>query len=114
MFTFILVPLYTDLLQKREYGKVSIIFAWMIFFNVIFFAYGMETTFLDSILKKLIKIVSSERPLRYPFWTSISFLLLPYCFRTLPLLTVVQIAAIRYLRHLDNYFDALVIIPFQN
>ena len=44
MFSFLLVPLYTDLLPKAEYGKVSIIFAWMIFFNVIL-AYGMETAF---------------------------------------------------------------------
>jgi hypothetical protein len=40
----LLVPLYTDLL-KEEYGKLSVIFAFMIFFNVIL-AYGMETAFL--------------------------------------------------------------------
>jgi O-antigen/teichoic acid export membrane protein len=44
MFSFLLVPIYTDLLPKAAYGKVSIIFSWMIFFNVIL-AYGMETAF---------------------------------------------------------------------
>jgi O-antigen/teichoic acid export membrane protein len=44
MFSFLLVPLYTDLLPKAAYGKVTIVFAWMIFFNVIL-AYGMETAF---------------------------------------------------------------------
>jgi O-antigen/teichoic acid export membrane protein len=33
--------LYTDLLPEAEYGKVSIIFALMIFFNVVL-SYGME------------------------------------------------------------------------
>lgn len=45
MLSFILLPLYTHLLPtKAEYGKVSIIFAWIVLFNVIL-AYGMETAF---------------------------------------------------------------------
>ncbi len=44
MLSFILVPLYTDILPKKEYGEVSIIFSWIILFNVIL-SYGMETAF---------------------------------------------------------------------
>ena len=44
MFTFLLVPIYTDMLPKAMYGKISEIFAYMIFFNVVL-SYGMETAF---------------------------------------------------------------------
>ena len=46
MLSFILVPLYTSpgVLPREEYGEVSILFAWMVFFNVLL-AYGMETAF---------------------------------------------------------------------
>ena len=46
MFSFILVPLYTNpaVLNVQEYGEVSVIFSWMVLFNVIL-AYGMETAF---------------------------------------------------------------------
>ena len=45
VLSFILLPLYTHVLPtKAEYGKVSIIFAWIVVFNVIL-AYGMETAF---------------------------------------------------------------------
>ena len=44
MLTFLLVPLYTEVLEVGVYGKVSIIFSWFAIFNVIL-AYGMETAF---------------------------------------------------------------------
>ncbi|RAV29433.1 oligosaccharide flippase family protein [Sinomicrobium soli] len=45
MLSFILVPLYTQLLpDEKEYGEVSIVFTWILIFNVIL-AYGMETAF---------------------------------------------------------------------
>jgi len=46
MMSFLLVPLYTSpgVLPKEEYGKVTVIFAYMIFFNVIL-AYGIKTAF---------------------------------------------------------------------
>ncbi len=47
MLTFLLVPLYTSpnvLDSVADYGKVSIVFSWVIIFNVIL-AYGMETAF---------------------------------------------------------------------
>ncbi|RNL88692.1 polysaccharide biosynthesis protein [Sinomicrobium pectinilyticum] len=44
MLNFILVPLYTDILPKEEYGEVNIVYSWIALFNVIL-AYGMETAF---------------------------------------------------------------------
>ncbi|UZO81663.1 oligosaccharide flippase family protein [Aquimarina sp. ERC-38] len=44
MFSFLLLPLYTNILPEDEYGKVTIIFSYFIICNVIL-AYGMETAF---------------------------------------------------------------------
>lgn len=40
--SFLLVPLYTDLLNVGVYGTVSIIFSWLVLFNIVL-SYGMET-----------------------------------------------------------------------
>ena len=44
MLSFLLVRLYVDYMPAEEYGEVSVIFAYLIFFNVIL-SYGMETAF---------------------------------------------------------------------
>ncbi|MGC1516442.1 MAG: oligosaccharide flippase family protein [Maribacter sp.] len=44
MISFILVPLYTDVMPPGTYGEVTLIFSWFAIFNV-FMAYGMETAF---------------------------------------------------------------------
>lgn len=46
MFSFVLTPLYTSegVMDVPQYAKVSIIFSWIVFFNVLL-AYGMETAF---------------------------------------------------------------------
>ncbi|WP_378186008.1 lipopolysaccharide biosynthesis protein [Aquimarina sp. W85] len=44
MLSFILVPLYTDILPADEYGKISFVFSYIVMFNVLL-AYGMETAF---------------------------------------------------------------------
>ena len=44
MLSFILVPIYTDVMAPGLYGEVSVIFAWFAIFNVLL-AYGMETAF---------------------------------------------------------------------
>ena len=111
MFSFILVPLYTDLLPEVEYGKVSIIFAWMIFFNVVL-AYGMETAFFRFYNKETDKSSVVETSSVSLFWTTVSFLFIALLFRD-------QLS--HYLRIDVQYityaiwilvFDALVIIPF--
>ncbi len=44
MLSFLLLPLYTEVLETAGFGEVSIIFSWFAIFNVIL-SYGMETAF---------------------------------------------------------------------
>lgn len=44
MLSFLLLPLYTNLLATAGFGAVTVIFSWFAIFNV-FLAYGMETAF---------------------------------------------------------------------
>lgn len=111
MFSFLLVPLYTDLLPKAEYGKVSIIFAYMIFFNVIL-AYGMETTFFRFYNNEDDKKSVVETTTVSIFWTSILFLFLALLFRNS--LSVWMGIDVQYITFTIWILalDALVIIPF--
>lgn len=111
MFSFILVPLYTDLLPKAEYGKVSIIFAWMIFFNVIL-AYGFETAFFRFYNKETDKKSVVETTSVSLFWTSISFLFIALLFRNkLAIWSGIDAQYITYTIWI-LVLDALVIVPF--
>ena len=111
MFSFLLVPLYTDLLPKAAYGKVTIIFAWMIFFNVIL-AYGMETTFFRFYNNETDKKAVIETTTVSIFWSTLLFLF--------PALLLKNYLA--ELSGIDEQFiiytiwilvlDALVIVPF--
>ena len=111
MFSFLLVPLYTDLLPKAAYGKVTIIFAWMIFFNVIL-AYGMETTFFRFYNNETNKKAVIETTTVSIFWSTLLFLF--------PALLLKNYLA--ELSGIDEQFiiytiwilvlDALVIVPF--
>lgn len=111
MFSFLLVPLYTNLLPKAEYGKVSIIFAYMIFFNVIL-AYGMETAFFRFYNKEDDKDKVIETATVSLFWTTIVFLFVALLYRsTLSDLTGIDAQYIGYTIWILA-LDALVIIPF--
>lgn len=111
MFSFLLVPIYTDILPKAEYGKVSIIFAWMIFFNVIL-AYGMETAFFRFYNKESDKKTVVETSMISIFWTTLVFLATALLFRT----TLADWSGIdsQYITYTIWILalDALVIIPF--
>ncbi|MFA9187123.1 oligosaccharide flippase family protein [Flavobacterium sp. FBOR7N2.3] len=111
MFSFLLVPLYTDLLPKAEYGKVTIIFAWMIFFNVIL-AYGMETAFFRFYNKEENKQTVVETSMVSIFWTTVVFLVVALLFRTsLADWSGIDSQYISYAIWILA-LDALVIIPF--
>lgn len=111
MISFLLNPLYVHALPKAEFADVSIIFAWLVFFNVVL-SYGMETAFfrfynLEENKQKVIATATISI-----FWSSIAFL-------TLGLLYRVFIA--NYIGVKTEYItytiwilvlDALVIIPF--
>lgn len=74
MFSFILTPLYThpDVMDKGEYGEVSIIFSWLVLFNVVL-AYGMETAFFRFYNTEKKKDVLSTSTISI-FWSSVLFL----------------------------------------
>jgi O-antigen/teichoic acid export membrane protein len=111
MFSFLLVPLYTDLLPKEEYGKLSVIFAFMIFFNVIL-AYGMETAFFRFYSKESNKNAVVETSMVSIFWTTISFLFIALLSRNyLSEWSGVDAQYIGYTIWILA-LDALVIIPF--
>lgn len=81
IFSFILVPLYTGVLPKDLYGEISIIFAYMVFFNVVL-SYGMETSFFrfyntESDRQKVLNTSTTT-----VFWSSMMFLVLGLLFRS--------------------------------
>lgn len=111
MFSFFLVPLYTDLLPKAEYGQVNVIFAYLIFFNVIL-AYGMETSFFRFYNTETDKKTVVETSTVSIFWTTLLFLALALLYRTsLSGLIGVDVQYVTYIIWILA-FDALVIIPF--
>lgn len=111
MISFFLVPLYTDLLPKAAYGKVTIIFSYLIFFNVIL-AYGMETAFFRFYNKEADKKSVVETSMVSIFWTSLTFLGTALLFRnTLAAFSEIDVKYVTYTIWI-LVLDALVVIPF--
>jgi O-antigen/teichoic acid export membrane protein len=111
MMSFFLVPLYTELLPKAAYGKVTIIFSYIIFFNVIL-AYGLETAFFRFYNKETDKKSVVETAMISIFWTSIAFLAGALIFRnTLATYSGIDVQFVTYTIWI-LVLDALVIIPF--
>lgn len=111
MLSFFLVPLYTELLPKAAYGKVTIIFAYMIFFNVIL-AYGMETAFFRFYNKESDKKNVIETATISIFWTSLVFLIIALFNRNaLAEFSGIDVQYVTYAIWI-LVLDALVIVPF--
>ncbi len=111
MISFMLNPLYVDRLPKQEFADVSIVFAWLVFFNVIL-SYGMETAFFRFYNKEEDKKSVISTATVSIFWSSISFLFLALIFRnTLSHLAEIKVEYITYTIWI-LVLDALVIIPF--
>ena len=111
MFSFLLVPLYTDLLPKAAYGKITEIFAFMIFFNVVL-SYGMETAFFRFYNSEKTKESVVETCTISIFWTTIMFLFSTLLFQnTIAKLTGIDVQNVTYTIWILT-LDALVIIPF--
>ncbi len=111
MLSFLLVPLYTDQLPTEEYGKVSIIFSYLVLFNVLL-AYGMETAFFRFFSKESDKekVVSTS---------AISMAISSFIFLVIALLLKEEISVwtdikLEYINLVIwiLLLDALVIIPF--
>ena len=111
MLSFLLVRLYTGILPTGEYGDVSIVLSWMVFFNVVL-SYGMETAFFrfyNSETDKENVIATSTISI---FWSSIIFLFGALIFRgTLASLANVEVQYVTYAIWI-LVLDALVIVPF--
>jgi O-antigen/teichoic acid export membrane protein len=111
MLSFLLVRLYTGILPTGDYGEVTIVLAYMVFFNVIL-SYGMETGFFrfyNSEADKENVIATSTISI---FWSTIFFLFGALVFReTLANYADVKVQYVTYSIWILA-LDALVIIPF--
>ncbi len=111
MISFLLNPLYVHALPKQEFADVSIVFAWLVFFNVIL-SYGMETAFFrfyntEDNKKNVISTATIS-----VFWSSITFLIISLLYRnTISRWSGINLEYVTYTIWILT-FDALAIIPF--
>ncbi|MBP9849389.1 MAG: polysaccharide biosynthesis C-terminal domain-containing protein [Flavobacterium sp.] len=111
MLSFLLVRLYTDYLPNNEYGEVSVIFSYLVFFNVVL-SYGMETAFFrfyntEEHKNKVISTATISL-----FWSTIGFLVLFLLFRkNFALWSEIKVEYIVFTIWILA-LDALAIIPF--
>ncbi len=112
MLSFLLTPLYTQVLDTTaEYGEISVIFSYMIIFNVLL-AYGMETAFFRFFHKRENKAGVISTSSISLIGSSILFLGLAFLLQNqIALLTEISVRYIRFVIWI-LFFDALVIIPF--
>lgn len=111
MIGFIMAPLHMQWLPDNAYGNYTLIFSWMMFFNVIL-AFGMETAFFRFYNKRENKKEVINNSIWYLFLVSFVFLGIAFLFKN----------------EIDHYFeiqpvvttfllwilvlDTLVVIPF--
>lgn len=112
IISFILNPLFVNYLPDRAAnGDVALIFAYLVFFNVIL-AYGMETAFFRFYNKEENKKSVISTSMVSLFWSSIAFLFIGLLFRkTVADWTNINVENITYAIWI-LVLDALVIIPF--
>jgi O-antigen/teichoic acid export membrane protein len=80
MLSFLLVPLYTAVLLTSEFGEISIVFSWIVLFNVIL-AYGMETAFFRFFTKENNKSTVVSTSTISLIFTTLLFLAAAFTFR---------------------------------
>jgi O-antigen/teichoic acid export membrane protein len=111
MFSFLLVPLYTAVLPKEEYGSIIVIYAYFILFNVIL-AYVMETAFFRFYTKS----ESKGKVMSTSAWSLVvsSVLMLGLAFLVRENISAWTQIPVRYISFIIGILllDALVIIPF--
>ncbi len=111
MLTFLLTPLYTDVMAVGVYGKVSIIFAWFAIFNVIL-AYGMETAFFRFFNKEEDKEKVVGTSTLSIIITSVIIFLTAFLLKNqIAVITDIEVQHINFVIWI-LLLDALVIIPF--
>ncbi|WP_340201158.1 lipopolysaccharide biosynthesis protein [Ascidiimonas sp. W6] len=111
ILTVLLTRLYTDKLPTDEYGVVNLVFAYMVFSNVIL-SYGMETAFFRFMNKNEKKSEVQATALTTLLITSILFLCIVFPFReAIASFMNVQTIYVTYAIGI-LVLDALVVIPF--
>lgn len=112
IISFILNPLFVYYLKdKSEMGEVSVIFSYLVFFNVIL-SYGMETAFFRFYHTEENKRNVISTTTISLFWSSIGFLIISLLFRkTLSVWADISVEYITYTIWILA-LDALAIIPF--
>ena len=111
MISFLLNPLYVDRLPRQEFADVSIVFAWLVFFNVVL-SYGMETSFFRFYNKEENKKNVISTATISIFWSSIAFLVIALLNRKiLSSWSGINVEYVTYTIWILT-LDALVIVPF--
>lgn len=111
MLSFLLTPLYTQVMAVGVYGKVSIIFSWFAIFNVVL-AYGMETAFFRFFNKEDDKNSVIGTASLSIIFTSLVLFVLAFIFKSqIAQVTDIEIQHISFVIWI-LLLDALVIIPF--
>lgn len=111
MLSFLLVPLYTKLFSDSDYGIITLVFSYLIFFNVIL-SYGMETTVFRFFTKQNHKDKVISTATLSIFFSSLLFLIFSIIFN-------VEISRLLDLNPFHYklivwvlFFDAICVIPF--
>ncbi|UOK43196.1 MULTISPECIES: lipopolysaccharide biosynthesis protein [Flavobacterium] len=112
MISFLLNPLYVEYLpNKREFGEITVIFSWMVFFNVLL-SYGMETAFFRFYNKEENKKSVIETATISMVWSTVAFLLIAILFKN-SLAQAIEVEPQYFIYTLWILaLDALVVIPF--
>lgn len=111
ILSFLLLPLYTDILATAGFGEVTLIFSWFALFNVVL-AYGMETAFFRfySSATDRNKVVATS------LWSIVasSLIFVFIAFAALPSMASFTDIRLEYLGYaiVIMALDALVVIPF--
>ena len=111
VLSFLLVPLYTSVMDPETYGEISVIFSWFAIFNVVL-AYGMETAFFRFFNKHANKEHVISTSLLSLLLSSLIFFVAALMFKeTFASLIDVKESLIIYII-LILVLDALAIVPF--
>lgn len=111
MLSFLLVPVFTEVMATEEYGTVTIVYSWFAIFNV-FLAYGMETAFFRFYNRSENKASVVSTSLIALLVSTLFFLVIGLLFQQgWAALLGMDLIYIKYL-FLILSLDALAIIPF--
>ncbi len=114
MLSFLLVRLYTDKLENAsDYGVVTIVFAWLVFMNVVL-SYGMETSFFRFYNSENSKQKVIQTSTISIFWSSVLFLVIALLFKNnIASNSLINVDA-QYIGYAAwiLFLDALTVIPF--